>query len=172
MIRTNCLQNKQIHRHRKQTYGSKKGKVEERDKFEVWDEHIHTTIYKIGYQQGTTLWHTELHSIFCNNLHGKRIWKRMDTCICITESLSRIPETKHCKSNILQHKVKLKKDTVTMSFCIPIASEWEFLLFCILTSIWCISVPDFGHSNRCVVVPHFNWYFSGDVMWHIFSHAW
>ena len=26
-------------------------------------------------------------SILCNNLNGKRIQKRMDTCICITESL-------------------------------------------------------------------------------------
>ena len=29
----------------------------------------------------------ELCSIFFNNLNGKIIWKRIDTCICITESL-------------------------------------------------------------------------------------
>ena len=29
----------------------------------------------------------ELCSIFFNNLNGKRTWKRIDICICITESL-------------------------------------------------------------------------------------
>ena len=32
-------------------------------------------------------------SILCNNLNGKRIWKRIDTCICITEPLCCTPET-------------------------------------------------------------------------------
>ena len=35
----------------------------------------------------------ELRSIFCNNLNGKGIWKRTDTCVCITESLCCAPET-------------------------------------------------------------------------------
>ena len=35
----------------------------------------------------------ELCSVLCNNLIGRRIWKRIDTCICITESLSCTPET-------------------------------------------------------------------------------
>ena len=38
-------------------------------------------------QQGPTVGHREFCSIFYNNLNGKRIWKRIDTCICITESL-------------------------------------------------------------------------------------
>ena len=29
----------------------------------------------------------DLCSILCKNLSGKRIWKRIDTCMCITESL-------------------------------------------------------------------------------------
>ena len=33
------------------------------------------------------LWHRELYSKFCNSLYGKRIWKRMGMCICVTESL-------------------------------------------------------------------------------------
>ena len=36
---------------------------------------------------------TEVYSILCNNLNGKRICKRKDTCICRTESLCYIPET-------------------------------------------------------------------------------
>ena len=34
---------------------------------------LHTSIYKIDNQQGPSVWHRELCSIFCNNLHGKRI---------------------------------------------------------------------------------------------------
>ena len=44
-----------------------------RDKSGAWDEHIHTTVYKIDNQQGPTVEHRELYSIFCNNLNGKRI---------------------------------------------------------------------------------------------------
>ena len=38
------------------------------DALGVWDYHIHTTIYKIDNQQGPTVRHTELCSIFCDNL--------------------------------------------------------------------------------------------------------
>ena len=33
---------------------------------------------KTGYQPGPTVRHRELYSIFCNNIYGKRIGKRMD----------------------------------------------------------------------------------------------
>ena len=85
---------KQIHRIRKRTYGYQRGKVTERDKLGVWDWHIHTTIIKIDNQQGPLVYHGELCSIFGNSLNEKRIQKRrIYTCICITESLSCIPET-------------------------------------------------------------------------------
>ena len=61
------LHTKQTHRHRKQAYGYQRGKGG-RDKLEVWDQQIHTTIYKTGKQQGPTVQHRELYSIFCNNL--------------------------------------------------------------------------------------------------------
>ena len=54
--------------------------------------HVHTTIYKIGNQQGPTVQHKELCSILHKNLDGKRIWKRTDTCTCINESICYIPE--------------------------------------------------------------------------------
>ena len=82
----------QTHRLQKQTYGYQrltKGK----EKLGVWDWHIHTTIFKTDNQQGPTIQHRELCSLFCNNLNGKRIWKRTDTCICITESLCCTAET-------------------------------------------------------------------------------
>ena len=57
---------KQTHKHRKQTDGYQRGRGV--DKLGVWDEQIHTTIYKIDNQQGPTVQHRELYSIFCNNL--------------------------------------------------------------------------------------------------------
>ena len=38
------------------------------DKLGVWDEQIHTTVYKIDKPQGPTVEHGELCSISCNNL--------------------------------------------------------------------------------------------------------
>ena len=47
---------KQTHRHREQTYGYQRGKVEVgRDKLGVRDQLIYTTIYKIDKQQGPTV---------------------------------------------------------------------------------------------------------------------
>ena len=59
------------------------------DKLGAWNEHKHTTIYKIDNQQGPTVKHRELYSISCNNPSWKRILKR----IYITESLCCTPET-------------------------------------------------------------------------------
>ena len=69
------------------------GKGGEEGQTGVWDWHVHTTIFKRDNQQEVTVQHKELCSIFCNNLNGKRIWKRIDTCTCITESLCCTPET-------------------------------------------------------------------------------
>ena len=51
---------KQNHRHRKQAYAYQKGEGWGEDKLGVWDQHIHTTIYKIDNQQGPTIQHREL----------------------------------------------------------------------------------------------------------------
>ena len=59
---------KQTHRHRKQTYGYQRGKAGRRDKLGVWDQQIETTIYKIDKQQDPTVQHRELYSISCNKL--------------------------------------------------------------------------------------------------------
>ena len=37
-------------------------------------------------------------------------------------------------------------------FCIPASNERDFLLFLIPARIWCVSVLDFSHSNRCVML--------------------
>ena len=59
----------------------------------VWDEHVHTAMFKIDNQQGPTIQQRELCSTFCNNLNGKTILKRIDTWICITELFCCTPET-------------------------------------------------------------------------------
>ena len=43
------------------------------DKLGGWDGPVHSTVYKIDNQQGPTVEHRELYSIFYNNLNGKRI---------------------------------------------------------------------------------------------------
>ena len=45
-------------------------------------------ILKVDNQQGPPVWHRELRSIFSYNLNENRIWKRMDTCMNITDIIS------------------------------------------------------------------------------------
>ena len=68
------IKQKQTHRRRKQTYGYQRGKWR-RDKVGVWDQHKHTTIYKIDNQQGPTVQYKKLYSIFCNYM-GKESEKQ------------------------------------------------------------------------------------------------
>ena len=58
-----------------------------------WDWHIHPTISKIDNHQGPTVQHRELYSILYSNLYGKRIWKKVDTCVCTADPLCCTPET-------------------------------------------------------------------------------
>ena len=39
-----------------------------RDKLGIWDQQIQAIIYKIDNQQGPSVYHRELYSIFSNNL--------------------------------------------------------------------------------------------------------
>ena len=66
----------------------------------------HYTTYKADNQQGPSVSHRELDSIFCNNLCGKRIWKRMNIPIYITESLYTWNE--HNIINQLYSNIKFK----------------------------------------------------------------
>ena len=45
-----------------------------RDKSGAWHKHLHPTIHKRDNQQGPTVWHRELYSIFCDKLDEKSIW--------------------------------------------------------------------------------------------------
>ena len=44
-------------------------------------------------QQESTVEHMKLCSMLCGNLDGRGVWGRMDTCICMAESLFCSPET-------------------------------------------------------------------------------
>ena len=54
----------------------------------------------------STLKNRELCSIFCSKVNGKRIWKRINTCVCITESLCCTPETNI--TLLINYKIKQK----------------------------------------------------------------
>ena len=58
----------------------------------VWGGHIHTAVFKMDNQQGPTAQHRELCSVLCGSLDGRRVWRSMDTCVCLAESLHCSPE--------------------------------------------------------------------------------
>ena len=64
-----------------------------RDSQGAWDGHVHTALFKMDNQQGPTVQHRELCLMSCGSLDGSGVWGRMDTCICMAESLSCSPET-------------------------------------------------------------------------------
>ena len=67
-------------------------------------------------QQGPTVGHREFYSILCNHLNGKRIWKRIDTCIFITVSLCCTPKTNTTlliNYTPIKNSLKKKKQRVT-----------------------------------------------------------
>ena len=43
-------------------------------------------------QQGPTVLHRELSSILAGSLDGRGVWRKMDTCTCVTESLCCLPK--------------------------------------------------------------------------------
>ena len=57
------------------------------------DRQVHTVIFRKDNQQGPAVEHRELCSILCGSLDGRGVWGRMNTCICMAESLCCPPET-------------------------------------------------------------------------------
>ena len=75
----------------------------------VWDGHVHTAMFKMDNQQGPTVQHMELCSMLCGSLDGRGVWGRMDTCVCMTESLCCSPETYNIESAAPQYEISFKK---------------------------------------------------------------
>ena len=61
--------------------------------WEFGDGQVHTAIFKMDKQQGPTVEHRELCSKLCGSLDWRGVWGRMDTCICMAESLYCLSET-------------------------------------------------------------------------------
>ena len=61
------------------------------------DGHVHTAIFKMGDQQGPSVWHRGLCSTLYGSLDGRGVWGRMDTyiyvCVCLAESIHCSPKT-------------------------------------------------------------------------------
>ena len=72
---------------------ARRGGMEKRDGWGVWDGNVHIAIFKKDNQQGPTLQHRELCSVIRGSLNARGVWGRMDTCICTAETLSWPPET-------------------------------------------------------------------------------
>ena len=51
------------------------------------------SIFKMDHQQGSAIQQRELCSMLCRSLDGRGVWGRIDTCICMAESLCCPPET-------------------------------------------------------------------------------
>ena len=49
--------------------------------------------FKMDNQQGPTVEHTKGCSMLCGSLDARGVWGRMDTCLCMAESLHCSPET-------------------------------------------------------------------------------
>ena len=53
----------------------------------VWDQHAHTAIFKMNNQQVLPIEHRERCSMLCGRLDGRKVWKRMNTCVYTAETL-------------------------------------------------------------------------------------
>jgi len=100
----------------------------------VWDQCVHTAIFKMDNQQGPTVWHRELCSMLCGSLDGRAVWGRMDTCICMAESPCCSPgtiTTLLISYTPIQNKKFLKKKKkqlhVTLSVLVPIGDKLHSL---------------------------------------------
>ena len=95
--------------------------------------HVHTAIFEIDNQQGPTVSHRELCSMLCGSLDGRGVWGRMDTCICMAESLHCSPETITTLLigyTLIQNKklkIKTRQNAITMKR-ITDKEQWEHRL--------------------------------------------
>ena len=54
---------------------------------------MYSAIFKVDNQQGPTSQPREPCSMLCGSRDGRKVWGRMDTCVCMAESLFCSPET-------------------------------------------------------------------------------
>ena len=75
--------------------GVGRGKDGKKGQLGSWDGCVHTAMLKMDHQQGPAVEHVELCSGLCGSLDGRGVfvWWRMDTWVCMAESLHCSPET-------------------------------------------------------------------------------
>ena len=69
------------------------GRREGRHSQGLWGGHVHTAVFKMENQQGPAVEHKELCLMSCGSPDGRGVWGRMDTCLCVAESLCCSSET-------------------------------------------------------------------------------
>ena len=81
-----------------------------RDGLGVCHWQVHTAVYEMTGKLGSAVQHREHSSIFCDGLCGRRIWKRMDMCTCITEAVCCAGEINHNIVNQMDFNKTFKKE--------------------------------------------------------------
>ena len=71
--------------------GTGRGRKRGRDSEGVWDGHVHAALFKTDNRPTRT--YRELCSMLRHSLDGRGVWGRMDTCVCMAESLRCPPES-------------------------------------------------------------------------------
>ena len=73
-------------------------------------------MFRVDNQWEPIGWHMELCSMSHGSLYGKGVWGRMDTCICMAESLHCSPETIRFTpiQNVLVWR-KIKRCTIALA---------------------------------------------------------
>ena len=98
---------KETHRLGERIYGCWGREMGGRDTWGVWDGHGHIAMFKMDSREGPTMEHEETCSMLCGRLDGRRVWGRMDTCICTAEFLRCSPET--VRTLLIDHTPKQNK---------------------------------------------------------------
>ena len=88
MVQTNYLQKETEN----ELTVARRGRMRGRDSWEFGMD-IYTLLYLKWIKIGPTVQHMELCSMLCGSQDKRGVWGRMDTCICMTESLHCSPET-------------------------------------------------------------------------------
>ena len=52
-----------------------------------WGGCVHTAVLKTDHQQGPDVEHRELCSLLCGSLDGRGVWEKVETYMCMAESL-------------------------------------------------------------------------------------
>ena len=84
-----------------------KGKDGGRDHYRVWDEHVHTAIFKMDNQQGPTVLHRELCLVLSGSLHRRGVCREwIYGYILLSRSAVLLKLSQLCLLTVLQYEIK------------------------------------------------------------------